>query len=271
MRTSTTQTNELPSVLAGQVVVVSGVGPGLGRSIAHAAAASGARVALLARRADVLDDIASQIRAKGGDALSVPTDITSPEQCGDAVSAVREHWGRIDGLVNNAFQQPPFELLEEQSLDTIREGFEVNLFGHLSLTKSAAPAMRESGGGSVVMTLSSVLRRARPNFGAYKMAKHALLGLTRALAAELGPGSVRVNAIAPGYIYDEPVKAYFGILAAQQGRSAAEVEAEITAAHPLGFIPTPEQIAKPAVFLLSDLAEAMTGQCLDVNGGEFMV
>jgi len=257
--------------LADRAVVVSGVGPGLGSAIAQAAAASGARVALLARRSEVIDDIASQIGALGGEAIGVPTDITSPEQCADAVSSVLEHWGRIDGLVNNAFQQPPFELLEEQSLETIREGFEVNLFGHLSLTKSAAPAMRQSGGGSMLMTLSSVLRRARPNFGAYKMAKHALLGLTRALAAELGPSAIRVNAIAPGYIYDEPVKAYFEILAQQQGRSAAAVEAEITATHPMGFIPTPQQIARPAVFFLSDLAEDVTGQCLDVNGGEFMV
>ncbi|MCH7789000.1 MAG: SDR family oxidoreductase [Acidobacteria bacterium] len=257
-------------MLDGRVVMVSGVGPGLGGAIASAAASSGARVALLARRYEVIDDIKSQIRSHGGEAICVPTDITSPQQCDDAVSSVMDHWGRIDGLVNNAFQQPPFELLEQQSLDTIREGFEVNLFGHLSLTKSAAPALRD-GGGSVVMTLSSILRRARPNFGAYKMAKHALLGLTRALAVELGSGGIRVNAIAPGYIYDEPVKAYFAILAEQQGRSAEEVEAEITATHPLGFIPTPAQIAKPVLFLLSELAEALTGQCLDVNGGEFMV
>ncbi len=257
--------------LDGSVVLVSGVGPGLGRSIAVAAAEAGATVGLLARREEVLATIAAEIDERGGSAAPIVCDITEPDDCAAAVSLAVERWGRLDGLVNNAFMQPPFELLVEQSLDTIRESFEVNLYGHLSLTRAAVEHLSANGGGSVVMTLSSIIRRSRPYFGAYKMAKHALLGMARALAEELGGDGIRVNSIAPGYIYDAPVKAYFELLAENEGRSAAEVEADITATHPMGFIPSPDQIAKPVVFFLSDLAEAVTGQCLDVNGGEFMI
>ena len=261
----------MTNLLADRVVVVSGVGPGLGRSLALGAAREGARVVLVARNEDRLRAVADEIAAGGGEALVAPADITDEAACASVIDRAVDHWGRVDGLANNAFQQPPFESLEEQPLDTIRAGFEINLLAHLSLTRAAAPVMRANGGGAVLMTLSSVLRKPRPLFGAYKMAKHALLGMARALAVELGPDGIRVNSIAPGYIYDDPVKFYFQILADQQGRTAAEVEADITAEHALHHIPTPDEIADAGLFLLSDHARAVTGQCLDVNGGEFMV
>lgn len=258
-------------VLDGKVVMVSGVGPGLGRSLAVAAAREGARVALLARSAERLAEVAAEITDAGGEALAVPTDITDEAACAAAVATTVEAWGRLDGLANNAFAQPPFEPLAQVTLDTARASFEINVLAHLALTRAAAPAMAAGGGGSVVMTNSSTLRRARPRLGTYKMAKHALLGLARTLAAELGPDLIRVNSIAPGYIYDQPVKDYFVWLAAEQGRTPAEVEAEVLATHPLGWIPTPDAIADVGIFLFSDLARAVTGQCIDVNGGEYMV
>ncbi|MGI9601885.1 MAG: SDR family oxidoreductase [Acidimicrobiales bacterium] len=261
----------MTDMLADKVVVVSGVGPGLGRSIAVAAAREGARVALVARNEDRLGAVAGEIEAAGGESMVTPADITDEAACRSVIEEVAARWGRVDGLANNAFQQPPFETLEQQSLDSIRSGFEINLLAHLSLTKAAAPIMRAGDGGAVVMTLSSVLRHARPYFGAYKMAKHALLGMARSLAVELGPDGIRVNSIAPGYIYDDPVKFYFQMLADEQGRTAAEVEADITATHALRHIPTPDEIADAVVFLLSDHARVVTGQCLDVNGGEYMV
>jgi len=261
----------MTDLLADRVVVVSGVGPGLGRSLARGAAREGARVALVARDQQRLASVAAEITDAGGEALVVPADITDEAACHGVIETTLAHWGRVDGVANNAFQQPPFETLEEQALDTIRAGFEINLLAHLSLTRAAVPAMRDQGRGAVLMTLSSVLRRPRPLFGAYKMAKHALLGMARALAVELGPDGIRVNSIAPGYIYDDPVKFYFQILADEQGRTAAEVEAGITAEHALHHIPTPDEIADAGLFLLSDHARAVTGQCLDVNGGEFMV
>lgn len=258
-------------LLDNHVVLISGVGPGLGRSLAIESAKAGAKVALLARRVEVLDAVGAEIAAIGGESLSVPTDITDEAACDAAVATVLDQWGQLDGVVNNAFQQPNFELLADQSLDTVRQSFEINVYAHLAVTKAALPALTASPNASVLMTLSSVLRKPRPMFGAYKMNKHALLGLARSLATELGPHGIRVNSIAPGYIYDDPVKFYFQMLADAQGRTAAEVEAEITAEHPLGKIPTPDDIAQTAVFFLSDLARAVTGQCLDVNGGEYMI
>jgi len=256
-------------LLKGRVVLVSGIGPGLGRSNALACASQGADLVLAARTKDRLESVAKEVEALGRSALCVSTDIAQDGDCAALITKTIDHFGRLDVLINNAFTMPPFELLVEQSLDVIRKTFEVNLFAALRLSREAAPHLEKSPGGSIVMINSSVMRRARPTFGAYKMAKHALLGLAQSLACELGPRGIRVNTIAPGFIGQAAANGLAAIQSSQTGDPAEKIKAEIVESHMLRRIPEPDDIADAVVFLASDLSRAVTGQCLDVNAGEF--
>jgi NAD(P)-dependent dehydrogenase (short-subunit alcohol dehydrogenase family) len=256
-------------LLKGRVVLVSGIGPGLGRSNALACAKQGADIVLAARTESRLEEVAKEIEALGQRALSVRTDIAKDEDCRAVVARAIDQFGRLDVLINNAFRMPPFELLVEQSLDVIRKSFEVNLFGALRLSREATPHLEKSPGGSIVMINSSVMRHTRATFGAYKMAKHALLGMAHSLACELGPKGIRVNSIAPGFIGEAAADGLSALQSATTGKPRDEIKAEILESHMLRRIPEPDDIADCVVFLASDLSRAVTGQCLDVNAGEF--
>ncbi len=256
-------------LLEGRVVLVSGIGPGLGRSNALACARQGADVVLAARTEERLEEVAKEVEALGRRALCVRTDIAQDADCDNVVARTVEHFGRLDVLINNAFSMPPFKMLVDESLDTIRKTFEINLFAALRLSRAAAPHLEESPGGAIVMINSSVMRHVRPTFGAYKMAKHGLLAMAQSLACELGPRGIRVNSIAPGFIGEVAADGLAMIQSAQTGKPADEIKAEIIESHMLRRVPEPDDIADAVVFLCSDLARAVTGQCLDVNAGEF--
>ena len=119
------------------------------------------------------------------------------------------------------------------------------------------------------MISSMVVRHSRLTFGPYKMAKAALLALAQSLATELGPQGIRVNSVAPGYIWAGSVKWYFGELAKQRGVTRQQIYDETAASTDLRRLPEPDEVADAVLFLASDLARAITGQCLDVNCGEF--
>ncbi|HEX5290061.1 MAG TPA: SDR family oxidoreductase [Streptosporangiaceae bacterium] len=255
-------------LLRDKVVVVSGVGPGLGRSIALRCAGAGADVVLAARTAARLDEVAREVAAAGRRGLAVPADITDDESAAYLVQVALREFGRVDALVNNAFGMPPMLDLGEVDLAAVAASFEVNVTAALRVTRLLAPALAASG-GSVVMINSMVLRHSRQGFGPYKMAKAALLALAQSLATELGPRGIRVNSVAPGYIWADTLKWYFGYLAEQRGVTTAQVYHETAAQTDLRRLPEPDEIADAVVFLASGLARAITGQCLDVNAGEF--
>jgi NAD(P)-dependent dehydrogenase (short-subunit alcohol dehydrogenase family) len=255
-------------ILDGTVVVVSGIGPGLGRSIALESARAGADVVLAARTASRLDEVAKEVDALGRRALAVPADITDGDSAAALVDAALAEFGRVDTLVNNAFAIPPLTSLAEADLDALRLAFETNVIGTLRMTRLFAPALAGNR-GSVVMINSAVLRHSRLSFGGYKMAKAALLALAQSLATELGPQGIRVNSVAPGYIWASSLKWYFGYLAEQRGISREQVYDETAATTDLRELPEPDAIADAVVFLASPMARAITGQCLDVNAGEF--
>ena len=177
------------------VVVISGVGPGLGRGLARQCAKAGADVVLAARDEKRLDALAAEVEELGRRAVTVPTDITDAAACERLAETALSSCGRIDGLVNNAFATPPLKDLTKVDLDAVRAGFETNVLAALRLTRLFVPAL-ETGGGSVVMVNSAVLRHSRRTFGAYKMAKAALLAMAQNLSTELGPRGVRINTIA---------------------------------------------------------------------------
>lgn len=255
-------------LLAGKVVVISGVGPDLGRAIALRSAQAGADLVLAARTAARLEEVAKEVTALGRRAVPVPTDITDQDSAGRLAEAALAAFGHVDTLVNNAFAIPPLASLADTSLDAIRAAFETNVLAALRLTRLFTPALASSG-GSVVMINSAVLRHSRVSYGGYKMAKSALLALAQSLATELGPQGIRVNSVAPGWIWGETLKWYFGHLAEQRGVDRQQVYDETAATTDLRALPEPDEIADAVVFLASAMARAITGQCLDVNSGEY--
>jgi NAD(P)-dependent dehydrogenase (short-subunit alcohol dehydrogenase family) len=256
------------TLLAGTVVVVCGVGPGLGRSIALASARAGADVVLAARTAARLDDVAAEVTALGRRAVAVAADITDEESAAHVAQAGLDAFGRVDTLVYNAFAIPPLTSLADADLTAIRAAFETNAVAALRLTRLLVPALAASR-GSVVMINSAVLRHSRVTFGGYKMAKSALLALAESLASELGPQGIRVNSVAPGYIWGDSLKWYFGYLAQQRGVDRQQIYDETAATTDLRALPEPDEVADAVVFLASSMARAITGQCLDVNSGEY--
>ena len=258
-------------LLSGKVCVVSGVGPGLGRRAAAALAAHGADLVLAARRQSTLDDVLAEVSSLGARAITVPTDITDPEACARLMAAATEEFGGIDVLVNNAFRFDAFKSFEDVDLAIWRKIMDTNLFGSLQMTRAALPAMRERGGGSVVMVASMVTRQPQPAQGGYAISKGALLTATKVLAYELGPSKVRVNAVVPGWMAGPSVDMYIDMTSKGRGVEPQVVVDELNARVPLGRIPSDRDVAGSIVYLASDLSCAVTGEALETNGGEIFV
>lgn len=258
----------MTDLLADRVVVVSGVGPGLGRAIAEQCARAGADLVLASRTESRLIEVADEVKQLGRRALVVPTDIDDPGAAHRLVDATLGEYGRIDALVNNAFATPPLGPLRTVDFDQARAGFETNVFAALRLTRLFVPALQESH-GAVVMINSSVLRHSSMPYGAYKMTKAALLALAQSLATELGPIGIRVNSVAPGWIWADVLKAYFGYQAKKRGIEPEQIYDEIAATIDLRRLPVPDEIADAVVFMCSSQSRGITGHCLDVNCGEY--
>ncbi|MGQ5692822.1 SDR family oxidoreductase [Rhodococcus erythropolis] len=253
-------------LLAGKVVVVSGVGPALGRSIAVQSAAAGAKVVLAARTPERLESVATEIRDRGGIALAIPTDLTDVDSISSLAETALAEFGGVDCLVNNAFVQPAQVPLLDADMASIQSGIDINLLAALNVTRAFVPALTEAE-GSVVMVTSMVLRNQLPGFGAYRIMKSGLLAMARSLSIDLGPKGVRVNSVAPGYIWADSVKNMFEKKAAAAGVDPKVIYDEVAAGADLRRLPEPDDIANAVVFLLSDSARAIAGQCLDVNCG----
>jgi NAD(P)-dependent dehydrogenase (short-subunit alcohol dehydrogenase family) len=258
----------MTQLLEDKVVVVSGIGPGLGASIARRCAAAGADIVLAARTQSRLDEVAQEVSDAGRLALPVTADVTDDAACERLVASALDRFGRVDALVNNAFVMPPMKPLGAVDVDAIRSTFETNVLAALRLTRMFAPALQEAH-GSVVMINSAVLHRKAAEYGAYRMGKASLYAMAGSLAAELGPRGIRVNSVAPGWIYEAKMQWYFGHLAKQRGVTEQDVYDETAAATDLRRLPLPDEVADAVVFLASDMARAITGQCLDVNCGEY--
>lgn len=250
-------------LLDGKTCVVSGVGPGLGQAIAKALAREGGRVVLAARSKDYLHRVAEEI-GQPDRTLVVPTDVTDREQCDALVDAA----GSIDVLVNSAFRPDVFQPFVRVDLNEYRSIFDVNVFGSLQLTQAAVGAMKERG-GSIVFVNSMVVRKGGALQTGYAASKGALLAAARSLALELGRFKIRVNSVVPGWMLGPPVEQYLAFQAQKQGRSREDILDDLGKQTALGAIPTQEECAEAVVFLASDLSVAMTGQTVDVNGGEY--
>lgn len=251
-------------LLADRVVLLAGAGPGLGSALAERLVAHGARVVLAARSVDPLRVLAEQL---GDVALAVPTDLRDPSAVAALVAVAVERFGSLDGLVHNAAVVPPLDPVLESGDADLEEALALGTSGPLTLVRSAVPHLPR--GGSIVFVGSAVVRHPKPGFGAYNVGKHAMLGLARSLALELGPSGIRVNTLAAGKIDGERLQRYFEELATGRSVGVDQVRAEYAARIALRRLPRPEEHADAVVFLLSDLASAVTGHVLDTNGGEY--
>ena len=259
-------------LLKDKVVIVSGIGPGLGSELALEAAHQGARLAIAARTPEKLDGSEAEIRAAGLDnpVLKVPTDIADPAQCQHLVEATVSEYGRVDALINSAFNPGTFEPIAQANLEGWRAAMDVNLFGTMQLTLACVPVMQQQGGGNIVMINTMVTRKPLATQGGYAASKAALASATAHLATELGPDNIRVNSAFMGWMWGPPVEFYMEMMKDTHPEGAAGAKAGVEQGIPLRRIPEDGDCAKVAIFLASDYSCAMTGAQLDVNGGEYM-
>ncbi len=247
--------------LQDKVAIVTGAGRGIGAAIAHAFASEGAKVVIAERDMATGPATAAAITAAGGAAEFIATDVTSAESVESAAEAVAARHGRIDILVNNAginvFHKP-----HETTEAEWRRCFDVDLDGVWRMSKAVLPAMRAAKAGAIVNIASSHSFTIIPGCFPYPVAKHGLLGLTRALGIDYAAEGIRVNAIAPGYIETD--------LAIDYWNTFPDPEAErrrVFDMHPPKRIGRPEEVAMTALFLASDEAPFINAACIVIDGG----
>lgn len=257
-------------LLADKIVIITGIGPGMGRKLALEASKAGAKVVLAARSRDFLEGVARDVEATGGTALAVTGDVSRKEDCARIVAAAIDKFGRVDGLVNSAYGSGAFVPFEEADLDDWRSAMNVTLFGALQMIKDVLPHMKAQGGGSIVNVSTMETRKPLPAHGSYTVPKTALLGATRQLAVELGKYNIRVNSAVPGWMWGTPVEGYMQAASKESGTPIETMKADIAANIPLGRIPPDEECAKAILVLLSDYTSQVTGAALEVNGGEYV-
>ena len=256
-------------LLKDKVIIISGVGPGMGQNMAKIAAAEGAKVGLGARNQDYLDKIANEITETGGEAVALSTDVTNAGQCQALAKAVQEKFGRIDGLVNSAYNHGSWATSDVADADEWAAIYDVNCLGALRMGQAVLPAMKESGDGATVNVSTMATVNPFPGEAAYAASKGGLGVLSKHMAQDFGRFGVRVNACRMGWIGGASVMGYIDAQVAS-GRSREDVVGEITGRIPLGIIPPEEDCAKAVLFFVSDYANVVSGATLDVNGGQYM-
>ena len=250
--------------LEGKAAIVTGGGTGLGRAIALRFAAEGARVAIGEIRPDAGESTCREISAQGGEAISVPTDVTVPEQVNTLVKACEEHFDRIDVLVNNAgvtsVHHPQlFAHCLELDLENWNRVIDINLTSLFICSQKVARYMVRHGIEGRIINIASTASFGADLGGAnYVAAKHGVMGLTRSMAVELGAHKIIVNAIAPGMTETEGARPIF-----REERRRTGIEKSV----PLNRAGTPEEVASAAVFLASDECTYVNGSAIVVDGG----
>jgi len=254
--------------LAGRVALVTGGSQGIGRDIARTLAAEGADVAICARRTDVLEATAGELRASGRDVVAVAADVATPDGVARVADAVHDHFGRVDILINNAGKgspKPLLELTDEEWYASI----DLNLMSAVRMCRACVPGMRERGWGRIVNIGSRVGREPDAFFGPYAASKAALINFSKTLANAFSPDGVLTNCVVPGLIKGEAVQQAAERSADATGKTVEEVyEATLRKRPiPVGRLGEPSDVSGLVALLVSERGSWITGSCFTVDGG----
>ena len=245
-------------MLQGKVALITGASKGIGKAVAHALGKEGAKVILVSRNQEALDEVAKEFEADGIVSLAIAANTGKEEDLALLVEKVVSAFGRIDILVNNAASNPvfgPIEMTDEKAFEKIMD---VNVKGPFILSKLVLPYLQKNGGGSIINISSVEGKRPSKGLGVYSVSKSALIQLTKSMALEWGQYNVRVNAICPGLIQTKFSEALW---------ANEKILKHVLAGVPLGRVGQPEEMAGLVVLLASEKGSYITGSIIDADGG----
>ncbi len=255
-------------ILTDRVAIVTGASKGIGRVMSQRFAREGAKVVCAARSAALVEETAALIRGDGGQAIAVVADVGREEDARTLVETAVTTFGALDTLVNNAGDSGPTKPVQEYTIEEWFYTINSSLTSSYLCTRFAVPPMIAAGRGAIVNIASVAGRRGLPYRAGYCAAKAGQVGLTYGLAVELGPHNVTVNAIAPGAVAGDRIERVMEGQARARGLPIEAVRKAFVNRSPLRRMSTADDIAALAVFLCSDHARNISGQCIPVTAGD---
>ncbi len=247
--------------LHNKVALVTGASRGIGESIALLLAEQGAHVIVTSRKLNGCKEIVDAIKNNGGSAEALTCHVGNMQDISETFEFIKENHGKLDILVNNAATNPYFGNILDTDLGSFTKTVDVNIRGYFFMSSEAGKLMRKNGGGSIVNTSSIAALRPGKAMGIYAITKAAVVNMTKAFAKECGEYNIRVNAVLPGLTKTKFAGALF---------SDEKIYQKAVLGTPLGRHAEPEEIAGTVLYLVSDAANFVTGECVVVDGGSVL-